>query len=117
METVRTKRKKAGRPVKAVKKEVRACVRFTKTEYFIVREKASKAGLKASEYIRQITINGQVKNRLAEEERQFARQLIGMANNLNQLAKACHQEGLLQAMVYFETYRNHFDEILGKLKS
>lgn len=116
METVRTKRKKAGRPVKTVKKEVRACVRFTKTEYFIIREKASKAGLKASEYIRQITINGQVKTRLAEEERQFARQLIGMSNNLNQLAKACHQEGLLQAMVYFESYRNHLDEILGKLK-
>lgn len=116
METVRTIRKKAGRPVKTIKKEVRACVRFTKTEYFIVREKASKAGLKASEYIRQITINGQVKTRLAEEERQFARQLIGMANNLNQLAKACHREGLLQAMIYFENYRNHLDEILGKLR-
>ncbi len=116
MATVRTKRKKAGRPIKTIKKEVRACVRFTKTEYFIVREKASKAGLKASEYIRQITIKGQVKTRLAEEERQFARQLIGMANNLNQLAKASHQEGLLQALVYFEGYRKHLDEILGKLK-
>lgn len=116
METVRTKRKKAGRPAKIVKKEVRACVRYSKTEYFIIREKAAKAGLNASEYIRQLTINGQVKTRLTEEERQFARQLIGMANNLNQLAKACHQEGLLQAMVYFESYRNHLDEILGKLK-
>ena len=116
METVGTKKKKAGRPVKMIKKEVRACVRYSKAEYFVIREKASKAGLTASEYIRLVTITGQVKTRLSEEERMFARQLIGMANNLNQLAKACHQEGLLQAMVYFDGYRNRLDEILKKLK-
>jgi DNA primase len=49
------------------------------------------------------------------EEREFTRKLIGMANNLNQLAKACHQEGLLQTMVYFENYRSELDEILKKL--
>jgi hypothetical protein len=110
-------KKKAGRPEKIIKKEIRACVRFSKTEYFVIREKASKAGLKASEYMRHIAIYGQVKPRLAEEEREFIRQLIGMANNLNQLTKACHQQGLLQAMMHFESYRNHLDEILGKLKS
>ena len=117
MEAVKTKKKKAGRPAKIIKKDIRACVRFSKTEYFVIREKASKAGLKASEYMRHIAINGQVKPRLADEERQFVRQLIGMANNLNQLTKACHQQGLLQAMIYFERYRDHLDEILGKLKS
>ena len=110
------KKKKAGRPVKMVKKEVRAGVRYSKAEYFVIREKALKAGLTASEYIRQVTITGQVKSRLSGEEMVFVRQLIGMANNLNQLAKACHQEGLLQAMVYFEGYRNQLDEILKKLK-
>jgi hypothetical protein len=40
-----------------------------------------------------------------------------MSNNLNQLTKACHQEGLLQAMVYFESYRNRVDQILEKLKT
>jgi len=116
MENVRVKRKKAGRPQKVVKKEVRACVRYCKTEYFLIREKAEKVGMTASEYIRFITIYGQVKSRLTEEEREFSRQLIGMANNINQLAKACHQEGHLQAMVYFESYRNRLDDILQKLK-
>lgn len=116
METVRKKKKKAGRPAKIIKREVRASVRFTKTEYFIIREKAAKAGVKVSEYIRQTAINANIKTRLSPEEREFAKQLIGMSNNINQLAKACHQEGLLQAMVYFENYRNHLDDILKKLK-
>lgn len=117
MEAVKKKEKKAGRPEKIIKKEIRACVRFSKTEYFVIREKASKAGQKVSEYMRHIAINGQVKPRLADEEREFIRQLIRMANNLNQLTKACHQQGLLQAMIYFERYRNRLDETLGKLKS
>jgi len=55
--------------------------------------------------------------RLTEEERQFVKQLIGMANNINQLTKACHQEGLLSAMLDFERYRTGIDELLKKLKS
>ena len=43
METVKEKKRKAGRPEKAIKKEVRACIRFSKVEYFVVRQKASRA--------------------------------------------------------------------------
>ena len=116
METVRVKRKKAGRPAKTIKKEIRACVRFTRPEYFIIKEKAAKAGVKVSAYIRQIGIYAAVTPRLTDEERHFVRQLIGMANNLNQLAKSCHQEGALRAMQYFESYRVTLDEIPKKLK-
>jgi hypothetical protein len=40
-----------------------------------------------------------------------------MANNMNQMAKACHQEGLFEAMVLFENYRQQLIEVLKKLKS
>lgn len=116
METVTERKKKAGRPVKAVKKEVRACVRFTRPEYFIIKEKAATAGMTTSFYMRQVAMHAQVTPRLADEERQFVRQLIGMANNLNQIAKACHQEGALKAMVYFQNYRGQLDALLKKLK-
>ncbi len=106
METVREKRKKAGRPAKIIKREVRTAVRFSKTEYFIIRQKASKAGLKPSAFIRQIAINGEVMTWLNEEERQFVRQLISMSTNLNQLTKNSHSEGMLKAMLHFEAYRN-----------
>ncbi|MEJ7829865.1 MAG: hypothetical protein WKF91_16770 [Segetibacter sp.] len=114
METVRKKRKKAGRPAQTIKKEIRAAVRFSKLEYFVIRQKASKAGIKASAYIREAAINGQVTERLSDEERQIVRQIIGMAGNLNQLVKNSYKEGMLKTMLYFEAYRNQFDTLLKK---
>ena len=115
MEPVRESKKLGGRPAKSIRKDIRTAIRFSKTEYFIVRQKAFKAGLKVSVYIRQIAIEGLVTNRLSEEERQFVRQLIGVSNNLNQLAKNSHQEGMLKTMFYFESFRNQIDSLLKKL--
>jgi succinylglutamate desuccinylase len=115
METVKENKKPGGRPAKSIKKDIRTAIRFSKTEYFIVRQKALKAGLKVSAYIRQIAIEGVVTNRLSEEERHFVRQLIGTSNNLNQLAKNSHQEGMLKTMFYFESFRNQIDSLLKKL--
>ncbi|MCW3107417.1 MAG: mobilization protein BmgB [Segetibacter sp.] len=115
METVRENEKPGGRPAKIIKKNIRTAIRFSKTEDFIVRQKALKAGLKVSVYIRQIAIEGVVANRLSEEERHFVRQLIGISNNINQLAKNSHLEGMLKTMLYFESLRNEIDLILKKL--
>lgn len=108
--------KNKGRPAKSTKKEIRAAIRFSKAEYFIIKVKAAKAGVKPSFYIRQTAIHALIICRLTEEERQFVRQLIGMSNNLNQLAKSCHHEGVFKAMVYFEEYRKKIDELLIKLR-
>jgi hypothetical protein len=116
MEAVRTKKKKAGRPKKNIKKEVRTAIRFTKPEHFIVKEKAKSAGIKVSDFVRRAAINAEIKTRLTEEERITARGLVGLSNNMNQIAKACHDEGALKAMTYFQNYRNQIDELLKKLK-
>lgn len=116
MVTVNKTTKKAGRPAQAIKKEIRACVRFTQHEYFIVREKAGQAGVNASVYMRQTAIQGKIISRLTTEEMQIVRQLIGMSVNINQVAKVCHREGLFEAMQYFEHYRNLIDGLLKKLK-
>ena len=63
-----------------------------------------------------MALNGKIISTLNEEERLFVRQLIGMANNLNQLTKKGHQEGLLTAVLMFEKYKNLMDELLEKLK-
>ncbi len=111
MEPVREKRKQAGRPAKIIKKEIRTAVRFTKIEYFVIRQKAARAGIKTSAYVRQTAINTEVITRLNEEERHFVRRLIGMSTNLNQLAKNSHSEGMLKTMFYFESFRNQIDLI------
>lgn len=116
METIKQKNTKGGRPKKTIRRERTTGIRFTKTEHFIVKEKASKAGLKITVYVRQMAIQGTVKSRMSEEESRFVRQLVGMSNNLNQLTKSCHEEGMLKAMMYFEKYRNQIDDLLQKLR-
>ena len=111
------KKHKGGRPKKDVKKQVVTAVRFAKTEYFVVKQKALKAGLGVTVYIRLMALNGEVFAKMNEEERQFVRELVGMSNNLNQLAKKAHQEGLLKAMLFFETYRNELDRLLKRVKN
>jgi len=116
MEREQAKKKKAGRRKKEVKKEIRAAVRFSKTEYFIVKEKAGIAGITVSKYIRRVAINEQIRVRLTAEETKISRHLIGISNNLNQIAKACHDEGVLKAMAYFQNYRNLIDGLIKKLE-
>lgn len=116
METVNRKQKKAGRPAKTIKKEVRACVRFTKYEYYIIKEKSAQAGVKVSEFIRQTAIRSKIIQRLTSEEVHFIKQLIGMSSNINQVAKVCNRDGLYEAMQYFENYRNLIDTVILKLK-
>jgi len=117
MSTVTERKKKAGRPPKAVKKEVRASVRFTRPEYFIVTEKAAQAGITPAGYLRQIAIHGQVTVRLTDEDRQDIRTFVGIANNINQIAKCCHQEGALKAMALFRSYKPIFDTFLKKMRA
>ncbi len=116
MEGVKEKKKKGGRPKKLIVRERTTGIRFSKTEHFIVHEKARKAGLKLTTYIRQTAINTEVQTRLTEEERMFVRQLIGFSNNINQIAKACHEEGVLRAMAYFDRLRIQLDQFLKNLK-
>jgi Bacterial mobilisation protein (MobC) len=109
-------KKSPGRPKKIVKRERTSGIRLTKTEDFIIRNKAAKAGLSFTNYIRKMAIYGELRARFTDEERQFVRQLIGMSGNLNQLTKAAHKEGLLQAILYFEGYRDRIDELLNHLQ-
>jgi hypothetical protein len=105
-----------GRPRKVTRRESVTGVRYTKAEYFIVKQKANKAGYKITQYIRIMSLKGQVIARLNETEKEMIPQLIGMANNLNQLAKKAHQAGMLTALFHFEKTRDDLDRILNRLK-
>lgn len=106
---------KSGRPKKANRRDFNISIYFTENEYVTIKQNASKAGIKISYYIRQMALTGKITPRLNEEERYFVIQLIGMANNLNQLAKLGHQGGLLTVALMFEKYRSQLDELLKKL--
>lgn len=104
-----------GRPTKSVKRDIIKGIRFTKVEYYVVKQKASKAGKNITAYIRHVSLQQKIQLSLSEEERHFVRQLIGMANNLNQLTKKAHQEGLQEIAIVLEQYKKLMDELLEKL--
>ena len=116
METVRMKKKKGGRPTKKLKRELRITARFSKLEHYILQQKAGKAGINVSEFLRQAAIAAKITGRLTEEERHIIRQLIGMANNLNQMAKVANREGMVSIRLLLQSCLQLIHDLLNKLQ-
>ena len=107
---------KGGRPKKTVSRTVTS-LRLSNIERYIIKSKAREAGLNITTYIRQMAINGKVISKMTEEERHFVRDFVGIANNLNQLTKKAHQEGLMSSFIFFDKYKKDFDEFLKRFKN
>ena len=78
---------------------------FCREEYYSLKSKARLAGISLSEYIRMAIKNNEVKQRLSPEHLGYIRQLSGMANNINQIARKANAAG------YAETHRENRDMI------
>lgn len=89
------KKKKGGRPLKPVKKNNNLVVRMTETERLLIAGKAREAGMKLSEWFRLAAKRARVVARLSPGDVAILRMLTGLANNLNQIARLAHREGLL----------------------
>ena len=72
----------------------------SKPSYEALRLRARKANRKLAEYIRESALNGEVVSGHNAETVAIAKNLIGMANNLNQLTKLSHQRGFQETHVY-----------------
>ena len=66
-------------------------------DYYALRGKARAAGLTWAEYARTALSRSVVRQRLTAEQMTLLRQLAGMANNLNQLARKANSAGYVQA--------------------
>ena len=87
-------RNKGGRPTKAVKRETKLGFNATAVEYLVIQEKAKRSGLRIADYLRDIAMQGKVRAKPTPEELKLYRDLTGVANNLNQLAKEAHKQNL-----------------------
>lgn len=86
---------KGGRPKINVRREVHIKVRLTATEYFMIAGSAKDANMKISDWFRAAAKAARVVARLKPEDLQIMRMLTGLANNLNQLTKLAHKDGIL----------------------
>lgn len=105
--------KQGGRPVKPVKKSNILVVRLTDTERILIAGKAKEAGMKVSEWFRMAAKKARVIARLSPADVAILRVLTGLANNLNQIARLAHKEGLLSVQ---RKCREGLDEINETLR-
>lgn len=66
----------------------------------ILKEKSAKAGLSESEFIRSIIKGYRIKEQPNEAIQKFARQLYGIANNINQIARDTNIYGDIPAQQF-----------------
>lgn len=107
-------KKKGGRPKKIVTRSKQLGIRFTADELQAISQKAAAAGCCVTEFIRKTSLKGVVISRLTREEKQIANDLKAIGNNLNQIAKKAKQEGILTAVLLFESYRDFLDSLIKK---
>lgn len=94
MENKKRNKPRKGRPAKEkAKLSTSINLKLTESDFNLVREKAEKLGIKATQYVREIVLKGKVINRFSLEELALVRKLTGMANNLNQIAKQANTSG------------------------
>jgi hypothetical protein len=86
---------KGGRPKVGVRRETHVKVRLTATERFMISTRAKDAGMRISDWIRAAAKAANVVARLKPQDLQIMRMLAGLANNLNQLTKLAHKDGIL----------------------
>ena len=91
-------------------------VKFSKPSYEALKLRARKANRKLAEYIRESALNGEVVSGHNAETVVIAKNLIGMANNLNQLTKLSHQRGFHETHVYVVDLLRRLKAILGEYR-
>ena len=89
-------------------------VRLTVAERFIITQKAERAGMSLTAYLRHMAIHGKIIDRLNEEDRENIRQLIKMNNEIHELVVLADKEGMVTAIFQFEGLRHRIDNLIDQ---
>ena len=110
-----TDRNRGRRPAKGLseKRKYRITVNMATGEYYALKSKARKAGVSASEMVRQAVDGCVVRERLTTEQADFIRKLCGMANNLNQLAHKANAAGFVTVRMECRILVARIEELLN----
>lgn len=89
-------------------------IRLTASERFIIKQKAERAGMSLTAYLRHMAIHGKVIERLNNEDRENLRQLIKMNNEIHDLVALADKEGMVKAIFQFEGLRSRIDNLIDQ---
>ena len=116
MRTIKN-RNNEGRPPMAAteKRKYKITVRFATKEYFSSKEKARRAGVTLSEYLRRVSVSSVVRERLRPQHLQHILQLTGMANNLNQIARKANATGYVSGRTEYCYLASEIDDLISHI--
>ena len=109
--------KPGGRPAKKRTEKQKKVVstKLTELQYYAIRKRASEAGLRVSEYVRQAVMSAEITPRLNRQDADTLRKLAGEANNINQLAHRANAGGFAKVAVELVKLKNRIMEIISHL--
>ncbi len=110
-------RNSGGRP-RAIKGKARIKTLSTKlsvAEWKIVMKRIADAGKRPSVYLREVLLSGHVVAAQTQEDRRQIRMLEGGCNNLNQLVRLAHQQGVLGVRERLLALLDEFNRLLSRL--
>ncbi len=84
-------------------------------EWKIVMKRMADAGKRPSVYLREVLLLGRVVAARTQEDRRQIRMLEGGCNNLNQLARLAHQQGVLGVRDRLLALLDEFNKLLAGL--
>ena len=78
------------------KRTIKKQIWINQTENNLLKAKAKKSGLNESEFLRSCIKGYKIKEQPTKEIREFIKQITGIANNINQIAKAVNTFGYIR---------------------
>ena len=117
MKTIKN-RNNDGRPPKAAteRRKYKITVRFATKEYFSLKEKARRAGVTLSDYLRRVSASSVVRERLRPQHLQHIFKLTGMANNLNQISRKANAAGYVGIRTEYRNLASEIDDLISRIK-
>ncbi len=106
-----------GRP-RAAKGKARTKTLSTKlsvAEWKIVMKRIADVGKRPSVYLREMLLLGRVVAARTQEDRRQIRMLEGGCNNLNQLARLAHQQGVPSVREQLISLLDEFNRLLSEI--
>ncbi len=100
---------------RARKQEYRITLRCNTACNFKLRALARAAGIPRTEVLRQLILNGSIRERLRSEHLEWLAQLKGLARNLNQLTRLANAKGLAAVRVRHAAIVTAIEKLLKQI--
>ncbi|WP_075603802.1 plasmid mobilization protein [Saccharicrinis aurantiacus] len=97
-------------------RSIKITVRLNQQEYDVVKNKSDKCRISISTFIRNSALDKQIKETMSSEEITLYRKLAGMSNNINQLAKNSHTQGMASISVILLKSLQELDSVIKQIK-